>query len=179
MCDVLHVLIPLLKCSCCLHATYITVFYSYLAEELDGRRDIRGRGEGKNRFLQIHTLAADFHYNKGTHVCIWIYFSNKLFNSAISCKCSAYVTAHRSFCHPPHHAEEGRQRGPPGSALESEAQTTDGYGSVHNGSYIPPRCLSAAAADDDDDPFICTVIQKVTSRFHSWELLQRWQNQNW
>ncbi|KAI9531133.1 hypothetical protein NQZ68_000628 [Dissostichus eleginoides] len=35
---------------------------------------------------------------------------------------------------------------------ESEAQTTDGYGSVHNGSYIPPRCLSAAAADDDDDP---------------------------
>uniref|UniRef100_A0A1A7WND2 Anoctamin n=1 Tax=Iconisemion striatum TaxID=60296 RepID=A0A1A7WND2_9TELE len=36
-----------------------------------------------------------------------------------------------------------------------EAQTTDSYGSLQNGSFIPPRYFSAAAADEDgggDDP---------------------------
>ncbi|XP_068589972.1 anoctamin-7 isoform X2 [Cebidichthys violaceus] len=37
---------------------------------------------------------------------------------------------------------------------EAEAQTTDGYGSLQNGSYIPPRYLAAAVVDDigGDDP---------------------------
>ncbi|KAM6924593.1 anoctamin-7 [Xenentodon cancila] len=35
----------------------------------------------------------------------------------------------------------------------SEAQTSDNYGSLHNGAYIPPRYFSAAAANEDgDDP---------------------------
>ncbi|XP_029911758.1 anoctamin-7 [Myripristis murdjan] len=32
-----------------------------------------------------------------------------------------------------------------------EAQVTDGYGSLQNGGFIPPRYLSAAAGDEDDD----------------------------
>ncbi|XP_022608916.1 anoctamin-7-like [Seriola dumerili] len=32
-----------------------------------------------------------------------------------------------------------------------EAQTTESYGSLHNGGFIPPRYLSAAAADDNED----------------------------
>ena len=153
--------------SCCLHVRSITVVYGQCsgARELEGCRGKEEEGgEESPGCSKIHTSAAtSFSLQQRYGV-----FSGSLFNEAAICECTCrhllfvcfFLFMLQNWCESLMHCA-CLTAGPSVTMLRKtellrgdrevlldldscrDAQTTDGYGSLHNGAFIPPRLVSS------------------------------------